>query len=80
MNVFKKKKLINFLDNIENKQLIVWFLTLCSYVILFVLFHNSFVLLFGYFACFLVYSKLYDFMLEKIKISFKENNANSDIL
>ena len=50
MNVFKKKKLINFLDNIENKQLIVWFLTLCSYVILFVLFHNSFVLLFGYFA------------------------------
>ena len=42
MNVFKRKKLINFLDNIENKQLIVWFLTLCSYVILFVLFHNSF--------------------------------------
>lgn len=72
MNVFKKKKLINFLENAENKQLIVWFLTLLSYIVLFVLFHNTFVLLFGYFACFFIYSKIYNYMLKKIKYSFSD--------
>lgn len=72
MNAFKKKRLINFLDNLENKQLIVWFLTLCSYVVLFVLFHNSFVLFFGYFACYFIYSKVYNLVLNKIKMSFSE--------
>ena len=80
MNVFKKKKIINFLDNLENKQLIVWFLTLCSYVFLFVLFHNSFVLLFGYFACFFIYSKIYNIVLIKIKSSFKETVTDKDLL
>lgn len=72
MNAFKKKRLINFLDNLENKQLIVWFLTLCSYVVLFVLFHNSFVLLFGYFACYFIYSKVYNLVLNNIKRSFTD--------
>ena len=72
MNVIKKKRLINFLDNLENKQLIVWFLTLCSYVVLFVLFHNSFVLLFGYFACYFIYSKAYNLVLNNIKRSFTD--------
>lgn len=72
MNAFKKKRLINFLDNLENKQLIVWFLTLCSYVVFFVLFHNSFVLLFGYFACYFIYSKVYNLVLNNIKRSFTD--------
>lgn len=80
MNVFRKKKLLIFLENSENRQLIVWFLTLVSYIILFVLFKNSFVLLFGYFAFFFIYGRVYNFILQRLQKSFKENNANKDFL
>ncbi len=80
MNVFKKKKLLVFLENSENRQLIVWFLTLVSYVLLFVLLKNSFVLLFGYFAFFFIYGRVYNFILKRLQISFKENHADKDFL
>lgn len=78
MNVFKKKKLIDFLENNENRMLVVWFLTLVTYIVLFFLFRNTFVLLFSYFICYLIYSRLYNFMLNKIKNSFNEIDTNRD--
>lgn len=80
MNAFKKKKLITFLENNENRMLIIWFLTLVSYVLLFFLFKNTFVPLFSYFICYLIYSRLYNFILNKIKNSFSENITNREIL
>ena len=74
MNVFKQKKLIDFLSNNENRMLIIWFLTLITYVILYFLFRNTFVLLFSYFICYLIYSRVYNFVLYKIKNSFKEKD------
>lgn len=78
MNVFKKKKLIDFLENNENRMLVVWFFTLVTYIVLFFLFRNTFVLLFSYFICYLIYSRLYNFILNKIKNSFSEINTNKD--
>lgn len=78
MNVFKKKKLIDFLENNENRMLVVWFFTLVTYIVLFFLFRNTFVLLFSYFICYLIYSRLYNFILDKIKDSFSEINTNKD--
>ena len=78
MNVFKKKKLIDFLENNENRMLVVWFFTLVTYIFLFFLFRNTFVLLFSYFICYLIYSRLYNFILDKIKDSFNEIDTNRD--
>ena len=78
MNVFKKKKLIDFLENNENRMLVVWFFTLVTYIVLFFLFRNTFVLLFSYFICYLIYSRLYNYILDKIKNSFNEINTNRD--
>lgn len=78
MNVSNKKKCIDFLDNNENRLLIIWFLTLITYVILYFLFRNTFVLLFSYFICYLIYSKAYNFVLNKIKNSFSEIDTNRD--
>ena len=78
MNVFKKKKLIDFLENNENRMLVVWFFTLVTYIVLFFLFRNTFVLLFSYFICYLIYSRLYNFILDKIKDSFNEIDTNRD--
>lgn len=72
MNVSKKQKLIKFIDNKENRMLVIWFLTIISYCFLLALFDNFFVLLFGYFACFLIYSKLFDYFANKIKNSFSD--------
>lgn len=78
MNVFKKKKLIDFLENNENRMLVVWFFTLVTYIVLFFLFRNTFVLLFSYFICYLIYSRLYNYILDKIKNSFSEIDTNKD--
>ena len=78
MNVYKKKKVVEFLDDIENRQLVVWFVTLITYVIIFVLFHNTFVLLFSYFACYFIYSRLYNYMLNKFKQSLEKEYTNND--
>lgn len=80
MTVSKKKKLLEFVNNNENRQLTILFFTIVTYAILFVLFKNVFVLLFGYLICFIVYSKLFDYLVNKFRNSFKENDTNKDLL
>ena len=77
MKEFNHKKLVEFLENNENRMLIIWFLTLLSYVILFFLFKNTFVLLFSYFIFYLIYSRLYNFVLNKLEMSLKNNDQRS---
>lgn len=71
MNASKKEEILKFMGNSENRMLIIWLFTIITYVFLFFLFKNTFVLLFGYFASYLIYSKLYNYIYNKIKISFK---------
>lgn len=77
MNVFKKKKLLTFLENQENRMLVIWFFTLVTYVLLFFLFRNTFVLLFSYFICYLIYSRLYNWAVIKIKSSFNDDTSEA---
>ena len=79
MTVSNKKKLLEFIENSENRQLVIWFFTLITYVILMLFLKNMIVLLFGYFLCYLIYSRLYNYMLIKIKNSFKEK-TNVEVL
>lgn len=75
MKEYKKKKLVEFMENQENRMLTIWFLTLITYVISFVLIKNTFVLLFGYFVAYLVYSRIYNLVLNKIKGSLMNNTS-----
>ena len=77
MKEFNNKKLIEFLENNENRVLIIYFLSILLYFLLFVLFKNTFVLLFGYFIGYLVFSKLYKIVLNKLKTSLKNNDQRS---
>lgn len=79
MTVSNKRKLLEFMQNSENKQLTIWFFTLITYVIMFLFLKNMFVLLFGYFICYLIYSRIYNYALNKIKASFNEK-TNIDLL
>lgn len=79
MNESKRKKLIKFLEDRENKMLSVWCFTLITYAILYFIFRNAFILLFAYFICYLIYSKTYDVILIKLKHSLMKN-SNKDIL
>lgn len=64
-----KKKLLSFMENNENRMLCVWFFTLITYILLFIIIKNTFVLLFGYFVCYLIYSRLYTYLYNKLKYS-----------
>lgn len=75
MKEFKKKKLVEFMENQENRMLVIWFFTLVTYVISFVLIKNTFVLLFGYFVAYLVYSRVYNLVLNKLKNSLMNNTS-----
>lgn len=84
MKEYKKRKLLDFMNNKENRMLVVWFFTLITYIILFFLFRNTFVLLFSYFICYLIYSKLYDYIYNKLADTYLykfldeiENNKNT---
>lgn len=75
-----KKKLLKFLENGENKMLTVWFFTLVSYLLLYFITKNMFVLLFGYFIFYIIYSRFYMFLYRKIKneLSFSKKIVNSN--
>lgn len=75
-----KKKLLKFMENVENKTLSVWFFTLISYVVLYFITKNMFVLLFGYFVFYIIFSRLYMFIYRKLKQDFSISNdiVNSD--
>ena len=70
-----KQKLIKFMNNSENRMLTVCFFTLVSYLILSFITKNSFVLLFGYFVLYFLFSKLYVHLYKKLVDSFTVENA-----
>lgn len=80
MKECNKTKLKKFILNQENKMLLIWFCTLVTYVILFLFLKNTFVLLFGYFVFFVIYSKLFNHIENKIKKSLKNKQSNRDLL
>ena len=62
----KRLKLIEFLGNKENRMLVIWFFTLISYVVLYLITKNTFVLFFSYFVLYLFFSRTYDFIFKKL--------------
>lgn len=79
MKECNKIKLKKFILNQENKMLLICFCTIVSYVLLFLFCKNVIVLLFGYFAFYLIYSRLFNHIENKIKKSLK-NDTNIDLL
>ncbi len=73
-----KKKLIKFMNNSENKILTVCFFTVISYLILTLITKNKYVLLFGYFVLYFIYSKLYVYLYKKLVDSFTVENNEPD--
>ena len=71
------KKLLGFMENGENRRLCIWFFTLITYLLLFFIIRNQFVLLFSYFICYFIYSKLYTYLYNRLKdkISFSTKDC-----
>ena len=79
MKEYNHEKLIKFLENIENKTLIIYSFTIITYLILCYCIRNTFVLFFGYFVAYVFYSKIYNKVVIRIKL-FLMKKADKDLL
>lgn len=79
MKKYNKIKLFKFLNNNENRFLVVGLGTLLSYLATLVLFDNMIVRLLSYFIYFFIYSKIYTLLLIKLSNSLK-TDTNKDLL